>query len=414
MPNHIRTSLLAAWAIVACGACQSDPIVADGEPSNVDASADASADPGTGPVSPATDAGIAEEAPDGGSSPGEPSPPPDPDETPPVDEPDPTRGVRVVGNQLVKDGVPFQIRGVNRSGTEYSCVQRGELFDGPSDDASLAAIREWGANAVRIPLNETCWLGINGVPEAASGEVYQEAILSYVRRIEAHGMTPILDLHWAAPGDQWATEQLPMPNRDHTPEFWRQVATAVKDDPYVVLELFNEPWPDHNQETDEAWRCWRDGGHCPGFPYEAAGMQELLDAVRSTGAENVVLAGGIRFTNSLAQWLAHKPHDPLGQLAAAWHVYPDGFCVDTACFDRTLAPVAAEVPLVTTEMGEGDCAGGFITHVMDWLDAHDSSYLAWVWNTWTGCMVLIEDYDGTPGGGGYGATYRERLRSHAD
>ena len=34
----------------------------------------------------------------------------------------------------------IQLHGVNRSGTEYACVQGGGPFDGPSDDASVAAI----------------------------------------------------------------------------------------------------------------------------------------------------------------------------------------------------------------------------------------------------------------------------------
>jgi hypothetical protein len=318
-----------------------------------------------------------------------------------------------MGKELLKDGVAFQIRGVNRSGTEYACVQTGGLFDGPSDDDSLQAIASWGANAVRIPMNETCWLGINGISPAASGAAYQAAILSYVHRVEAHGLTPILDLHWAAPGASQATEQLPMPNADHSREFWRQVAGAVLDDPYVVLELFNEPWPDYNQDTDAAWRCWRDGGFCPGFSYEAAGMQQLVDSVRSTGAENVLLLGGIRFSNTLSQWLTYMPHDPLAQLAVAWHVYAGGFCADTACFDGSPAAVAARVPIVATEIGEGDCNGAFIETLMDWLDAHGDGYLGWTWNTWGQCMVLIDDYTGTPHGA-YGATYRDHLRSRAD
>ena len=59
-----------------------------------------------------------------------------------------------------------------------------------------------------------------------------------------------------------ALGQAPMPNRDHTPEFWRQVATAFKDNDRVLFDLFNEPYPDNNADTPEAWRCWREGGNC--------------------------------------------------------------------------------------------------------------------------------------------------------
>ncbi len=412
--NRSTLLILAAWTLggaVACGVEPIDQVEQDGAAPQADAGTEGEEDGGAiGADSGTTadDAGAPHEADSGADT--------DPDAGPPDSGPPDSgtavRGLRVVGNQLQKDGVPYQIRGVNRSGTEFACVQTGRLFDGPSDDASLAAIASWGANAVRIPLNETCWLGINGVAPAASGAAYQTAILDYVRRVEEHGMTPILDLHWTAPGGAQATEQVPMPDVDHSPEFWRQVATAVADDPYVVLELFNEPWPDFNQDTDAAWRCWRDGGTCPGISYEAAGMQQLLDAVRSTGAENVVLVGGIRFANTLSQWVRYMPTDPLGQLGAAWHVYSNLFCRDVACYDGAPAEVAALVPVVATEIGEEDCAGGFITTVMDWLDAHGGSYLPWTWNTWGRCMVLIDDYDGTPRGA-YGATYRDRLRARA-
>ncbi len=396
MRNRFTILILAVGAVTGACACDSRTLAPDaGTPMPVDAGIDRQEDGGA-PL--AIDAGQANDGSDAGAR--------------DSGSQSVVSGVTVMGNQLLKDGIPLQIRGVNRSGTEFACVETGALFNGPSDDASLDAIAAWGANAVRIPMNETCWLGINGVAPAASGAAYQEAILSYARRVKAHGMTPILDLHWTAPGGARATEQLPMPDADHSPEFWRQVAAAVADDPYIVLELFNEPWPDHNQDTDAAWRCWRDGGFCSGFSYEAAGMQRLVDAVRSTGARNVILLGGIRFANTLSQWITYMPHDPLGQLGAAWHIYSTGFCADTACYDQSPAEVAALVPIVATEIGEGDCDGGFITTLMNWLDGHGGGYLAWTWNTWGRCMVLIEDYAGTPRGV-YGATYRDRLLSRA-
>ena len=55
------------------------------------------------------------------------------------------------------------MHGVNRSGTEYACIQGWGLFDGPSNDASIADIASWHSNIVHIGLNEDCILGINGV-----------------------------------------------------------------------------------------------------------------------------------------------------------------------------------------------------------------------------------------------------------
>jgi len=75
-----------------------------------------------------------------------------------------------VGNHPVNGaGAMVRLLGVNRSGTEYQCVHGNGIFDGPSDAASLGAIAAWRANAVRVPLNEDCWLAINGVNPAYAG-----------------------------------------------------------------------------------------------------------------------------------------------------------------------------------------------------------------------------------------------------
>src|SRR5215472_14799538 len=67
--------------------------------------------------------------------------------------------VHVQDNHLVDaNGNVLRLRGVNRSGSEYMCVGGSAVFDGPVD---AAAIKAWHVNAVRLPLNEDCWLGIS-------------------------------------------------------------------------------------------------------------------------------------------------------------------------------------------------------------------------------------------------------------
>lgn len=117
-------------------------------------------------------------------------------------------------------------------------------------------------------------------------------------------MTPLVELHWtygqytgnsAGCSDVHATCQKPMPDAQYTPSFWASVANTFKDDPAVAFDLFNEPYPDRaTSTTTQAWTCWRDGGTCPGISYEVAGMQDLVDAVRGTGAKNLILAAWAR------------------------------------------------------------------------------------------------------------------------
>jgi hypothetical protein len=316
----------------------------------------------------------------------------------------------VQGNQLVDSaGHVVKLRGVNRSGTEYACAQGWGFFDGPSDSTSVAAIRAWRVNVVRVPLNETCWLAINGVNPAYAGANYQTAISDFVGRLNRAGMLVILELHWSAAGTAIALGQAPMPDRDHTPEFWRQVATAYGNNKAVIFDLFNEPFPDHNTDTPEAWICWRNGGTCAGFTYQVAGMQQLVDTIRSTGATNVIMVGGVQYAATLSRWLANKPTDPLNNLAASWHIYNFSWCATQACWDSTAAPVAQQVPLVLGELGQNDRGSAFVTALMDWMDARQggAGYLGWSWDVWGDPLDLISSYDGTPTT--YGQTFKARF-----
>ena len=161
---------------------------------------------------------------------------------------------------------------------------------------------------------------------------------------------------------------------------------------------------------DAAWACWKSGGTCPGISYQAAGMQSLVDAVRGASAHNLVLLGGVAYSNALTQWVAHAPTDPDENIAAAWHVYNFNGCADTTCYDKTAGVVAQSYPIVTTEIGEDDCSGNFITTLMTWLDGKKQSYLGWVWDDWGGCLVLISDYGGTAAGA-YGTAFKTHVMS---
>lgn len=169
-----------------------------------------------------------------------------------------------VDGSVVYDGVPVILHGVNRSGTEYQCTKGTSIFDGPDDENSVKAIASWNVNAVRIPLNETCWLTPADAPPlkaAYSGTAYKQAIQRYVNLLHKHDIYPILELHWVAYGTNWATGQLPMPDAEHAVDFWKDVTAAFKDDLGVIFELFNEPFPGdgvHNSvDNNAAWDCWK-------------------------------------------------------------------------------------------------------------------------------------------------------------
>jgi len=313
--------------------------------------------------------------------------------------------VRVVGNQLVDGaGATVRLLGVNKSGGEFACAQGWGFFDGPVDSATVSTIRSWGANAVRVPLNEQCWLGINGMSATFSGQAYRDAVTAFVGRLNAAGVIAIVDLHWNAPGTVKATSQQDMADADHAPDFWRSVAAHFAANPSVVFDLYNEP-------HDISWQCWRDGCTTRGG-WRAAGMQSLVDAVRSTGARQPLILSGLNWGGDLSQWLAYKPNDPLDQLVAGAHIYNFSQCSTAACWDQTIGATAAKVPVVTTEVGEDTCSGGFTSSYLDWADRTGVGYTAWTWNTWDcGGPALITAYDGTPTA--LGAVVKARLQALA-
>jgi hypothetical protein len=329
--------------------------------------------------------------------------------------------LHVAGNRLVNSrGRPVVLHGVNRSGTEFLCVQGHGIFDGPTDQASISAMKSWGINAVRIPLNEGCWNGESYVDPAYAGANYQNAIKAYVRLVNANGMVVILDLHWSDgrfPVHCLSAEARclkPMPDQAQAIPFWTSVANTFKGNGAVIFDLFNEPFPERPAHSEAAgWQCWLNGGTCPGIGYPVAGMQTLVNTVRATGARNVILAGGLAYANDLTGWLAHEPADPLHNLAASWHSYNFNSCSNITCWTSEVAPVMAQVPVVAGEIGENTCASGYITAVMNWLDSQSSSgYLAWAWNADFPCASgpsLITSYAGTPTP--YGAGYQAHLRS---
>jgi endoglucanase len=318
--------------------------------------------------------------------------------------------LRVQGNQLVDGpgtGSVVQLRGVNRSGLEYACMKGFGFFDSPhptqvDSPAMIAAMVSWDINVVRVPLNEDCWLGVNA-PKRYSGAGYRRIVVRYVHALEAAHLYVILELHVAAPGSKRSIAGVPMPDRDHAPAFWRSLAKTFKNDHDLIFGLYNEP-------HQIAWACWRNGCRIPAHgrqpAYRAAGMQQLVSAVRSAGSRQPLLLGGVQYALDLSGWVANQPLDPLQQLVADDHTYGGLSPCSSSCLGAVLN-TAQHVPVVFGELGERDCAHGYIDQIMPFADAHGIGYLGWTWDaggTWTcsGGPTLITNYNGTPTAFGIG------------
>ena len=285
-------------------------------------------------------------------------------------------------------------------------------------------MKSWGpVNAVRVPLNEACWNAESYVNSAYAGTNYIDAIKSYVSLLNSNGIVAILDLHWtdgaytgasAGCSSAQATCQKPMPDAAQAIPFWTSVANTFKGNDAVIFDLFNEPYASRadNNNSAEGWQCWETGSPCTGISYPVAGMQQMINAVRGTGANNVLMLGGEEYSNDLTSWLQYEPTDPDHNLVASWHSYNFNTCSSQSCWTSQIAPVIASVPVVAGEIGENDCAGTYITPLTTWLESQNTSFLAWAWNADFNCSSgpgLITDYTGTPTN--YGAAYKAVLEA---
>jgi endoglucanase len=389
-----------------------------------------------------------------------------------------TLAVKVSGNHLVDaSGTTIQLRGVNVSGLESVAIQGWDPanpWGGQTGDATpnWSLIKGWGANAVRLPLNEASWLGLScsdlgggsvtvtssgqqvqdtpgQIIEADPGHNYQATVVQSVSDANAAGLYVILDLHWAAPNTNGTpacpTVQNAMADADHSSEFWTSLANTFKGNPAVLFELFNEPFigesSQSSSDTQSSWYYILNGGASeavfltagnPGsiaLNWLTTGYQQLLNAIRATGATNVIVAGTDSWTQTMTAWLQNAPKDPLGQLAASWHPYPAapyGPANQVICpalpqcsaeeMSAVQAILAAGYPVIATEFGDAVTASPSATApwasvLLPFADQNGISYLGWTWDAWSGATadVLIADEAGNPTNG-YGTYVKQHYQ----
>jgi hypothetical protein len=155
-------------------------------------------------------------------------------------------------------------------------------------------------------------------------------------------------------------------------------------------------------EPTVSWSCFLNG--CSNETgYQTAGSQELVSAIRATGATQPIAVPGINYANDLSQWLTFEPSDSLHALVAEAHIYGNNSCgaqSGGACLTAEIAPITVQVPVIFGETGEtyddSECTSSNMKVILPWADAHNVGYAAWTWDTWGSCLSLISSYTGTP------------------
>jgi hypothetical protein len=266
------------------------------------------------------------------------------------------------------------------------------------------AIDQWKANAIRLAVSDGFWFGRGGHNQKQhdGGLAYRGVVDAAVEACARRGAYLVLDLHvFGAPKEAHLA-------------FWKDAATRYKNHPAVLFELFNEP---HSL----SWKVWRDGGslkeqHTDVNPAEnkeavegetTPGMQALLQAVRATGARNLVVVGGLDWGYDLSGVAGEYAlsEAPAGNgIVYSSHIYP--WKKD---WQEKVLAAAAKYPLFIGEVGcPPDYKGfqfipenqrypleGWATDVLALIQANRLNWTGFSFHPKCGPMV-ISDWDYTP------------------
>jgi len=307
------------------------------------------------------------------------------------------------GNMILdENGNKVRLCGVNCACMEWTSDGEGHIMD-----TLKVAIHDWKSNFIRIPLSQDRWFG-TATEQHDKGAAYQALVQQIVDYCASNGCYVLLDLHWND-CNQWGTNigQHVMPDMNSI-TFWRACARAYRNNPAVLFDLYNEPhnttwdiWLNGGDITEKTGVGARQGRFVP-VTYHTPGMQKLLDTIRSMGANNVVVCGGLDWAYDLSGFLkGYALNDPDGNgIIYACHAYNNkGETVDK--WLTHLDAALPHIPVVMSEFG-GQNRGATVNEPNAWvdrvikeMDKRHCNYLAWDLHPSAG-PTLIKDWTYAP------------------
>jgi hypothetical protein len=338
--------------------------------------------------------------------------------------------LHVVGNELQDPaGNAVVLRGVNLTGLEFRPDGDNTLL------AADTAINTWHANLLRLPVNEDFWFGHDefwtGGEADDGGAAYRSLVDQVINIAQQDNVYVVLDLHWSDMGVWGANNGQHFMPDDHSTLFWQDAAARYANNTAVLYDPYNEPTVGISNPSDADFATWHDGGMITETDlntgavigtYHSPGMQGLIDTIRGTGANNIVVPEGLDFGSDLTGVLTgHALSDPAGKLMYQSHLYYDKLA-NPAILNSVLT-VGQQYPIYIGEWGDGGVIGqpsadamATNQNMITFLEAHPYSWTAWAFtpDLDQSGFNLITDWNTAAPTSDYGVYVQADLAAHAN
>lgn len=224
---------------------------------------------------------------------------------------------QVSGNRIYAlDGTVLSLRGVMPPDPQ-ALDENGQF-----NRALYVEIAKQGANVVRVAVHPERWV--------KTPDYLQRYLIPVVAWGQELGLTVIIDWHYIGNVATGAGTEMPKISQQPlalTLEFWSRIASAFQDAPNVMFEIFNEP------ENISAL-VWR------------SAAQKIIEVIRSQGATQIIIVGGIEYGKDLS-WVLGQPLED-GNLVYATHIYPEHRAANWPIW---FGKVSERFPVLVTEWG---------------------------------------------------------------
>ena len=284
-----------------------------------------------------------------------------------------TAGVSIVN---ARTGEPVLLRGINRSGLEYSSLTQAGITAAEIE----FIVQGWHANVIRLPFNQDWALARPGYDP----EPYLQALDFVIQTAAGAGAYTLLDLQWldaatprgTLPGGR-ANFVPPLPNLASV-DLWRQLADRYRDEPAVLYDIFNEP---HDALDDDATPLLGidAAGVTSPLPAKLVTMDQwqpwathLIDAIRSRNPAALIFVSGVNWAYDLRGF----PLPGVDSVVYSTHVYR----AKGGNWDDAFGDLAQTQPVFAAEWGGTDDDVAWGLGLYRYMQRRDMGWTAWSWS----------------------------------